>query len=159
MSLIGSLPTSLTAATGALAYVALLVALWLGVLALMATFGGWNSVARDYPASGVPTVGERITIGSLLFGRGWVGLGTYRNAVTLILSPRGFELWTRTLFHFQHPGIAVPWREVRVYEKGKTFGQPFIQLTLSQGQHLRISGRAATALVHALALAAAGPER
>jgi hypothetical protein len=62
------------------------------------------------------------------------------------------------LFQFQHSGIAVPWRAVRMYEKGRSFGQPFIQLMLSEGQHLRIRGRAAAALIQALARAAAGLE-
>ena len=132
--------------------------LWYGVVACIGTFGGWGAMARDYPAPEPPTAGQRIPVTSLGFGRGLVSVGTYWSAVTLLLTPRGFELRTRALFHFLHPGLAVPWRAVRTYEKGKAFGQPFIRVALSQGQHLRICGRAATALVQALARAAARVE-
>jgi hypothetical protein len=158
MSVIGSMPTSLTGATGVLVPVVLGIALWLGVVALIGTFGGWGAVARDYPAPEPPTAGERVTVSLLLFGRGMMSLGNYRYAVTLIVTPHGFELRTKPLFQFQHPGIAVPWREVRAYEKGTSFGWPFIELMLSRGQHLRMRGRAATALIQALARAAARGE-
>jgi hypothetical protein len=150
-----NLPTSLGAATDILMVGALSMTLWLGVLSLVANFGGWSTVARDYPADEQPGAGERTTVSTLSFGRGWVSLGSYRYAVTLILSPRGFELWTKLPFQFQHPGISVPWGDVRAYEKGRFLGQPFIQIMLSQGQYLRIRGRAATALTRALADAAA----
>ena len=99
-----------------------------------------------------------MTVSSLVFGRGWVSLGSYRYAVTLILGARGFELWPKLPFQYQHSGISVPWGLVRAYEKGKSFGRPLIEITLSQGQHLTISGRAATGLIHALAVAAARRE-
>ena len=153
-----SMPTSLDAATGMLMFGALFMTLWLGVVALMADLGGWSEVARDFPAHEYPTAGERMTVSSLMFGRGWVSLGSYRYAVTIILGSRGFELWTKLPFQYQHPGISVPWGSVRAYEKGKTFGRTFIEITLSQGQHFTIRGRSATALIQALARAAARPE-
>lgn len=158
MGVSGMLPTSLAAATGRLVFVALFTGLWLGVVAFIAAYGGWRAVVRDYPAPQDPTAGERMTVSSLMFGRGLASLGTYRSSLTLIVTARGFELWPKMLFQFQHPGIAVPWRAVRVYEKGESLGKPFIQMTLVEGQHLRIRGRAATALVQALARAAARGE-
>jgi hypothetical protein len=146
---------AMTGVLGIAAIVVLFMSVWIGVMAIVATVGGWGALARDFPASDHdPEPGKEIRVSSLLFGAGPLTLGSYRNLLTLTIRHGGFDLRIMRLFRFLHPAVSVPWRAVKAYERGKTFGQPFVLLTLSNGQKLRIYGRAATGLAEALSRAA-----
>ena len=153
------LPVALIAGLALPVFAACFVAIWLGVVALIATAGGWRDLARDYPAHGEPAPETvRFTGVSLMFGSGPISLGSYRNAVTITIDATGFGLTTMMLFRFRHPPIAIPWGALRDHREGSTFGQHWVELGLANGQRLRITGRAAAALAKALAAAAPSPQ-
>lgn len=150
----------LSGVLGVVAIMILVACFWLGVMALIATVGGWGALAREYPGPDTEPEGTtRIRVTALSFGGGPISLGQYRNIVRMTLTGRGFELRLPGPFRFMHPPIGIPWRGVRAYEVGKTLGQTYLLLTLANQLKLRIYGRAATSLVEAMAAAADRQER
>lgn len=98
-----------------------LLALFLGVAALLAWVGGWRDLARRFPGAGRPP-GETWhfrTIGI----RKWRVPANYSNCVHITVGQEGLYLAMSFFFRFQHDPIFIPWYEIeRVEQKQRWFG-------------------------------------
>jgi hypothetical protein len=148
------LPVPVIVAIGLAGFAAFFVALWLGVLGIVATVGGWRGLAREYPDPAVALPqGRRVSGASLLFVRGVVSVGNYRGSVTLLTNDRGLYLRTGRLFGPFHPPIAIPWAAITGLQEGRTFGSPWVEVDIRNGESVRVIGRAATVVKEGYAAA------
>ena len=96
---------------GALPFFVAFPLIWVGVVTLIARFGGWARLAREYP--GRPQLGGRrfrFRSGRMRFQTG------YGSCLTLGSDPMGLHLEILFLFRPGHPAIFVPWSDVSVRE-------------------------------------------
>lgn len=92
--------------------------LWLLVSAIISYIGGWTTLAKRFRLK-QPFAGTRWT------GQGgqmrWIA--SYRNCLTLGVSPEGLYLATMFLFRFRHPPLLIPWNEVTVVRRRILFSK------------------------------------
>jgi len=98
---------------------------WLGASALVARFGGWRSLARDYAREGTPP-GEDLGLCSLSLSRGPLFATNYNGAAHVGLGPEGLTLWTSFLFRRSHPPLLIPWERVGRCERRRLL---FVEVT------------------------------
>ena len=80
---------------------------WCFVVWLISLIGGWRRLAQVYRTSETPG-------GRLLFTRFvLVGIASYRNTVTLHITPAGLHLAVMPLFRAGHPPLLIPWTALR----------------------------------------------
>jgi hypothetical protein len=80
---------------------------WAFVCWLVALIGGWRRLAQVYRANEVPSEPG-------LFARFVaVGLASYRNTITVRMTPTGLHLAVMFLFRPGHPPLAIPWDALR----------------------------------------------
>lgn len=99
---------------------------WLVACGLIASLGGWRTLAESYPAIG-EMPGQRFRWRSLSMRRGT----HYNGCVNLVASSIGLELRMMWLFRFGHPPLFVPWGEVRV-ERRRHWMVPVVTLHLAR---------------------------
>jgi hypothetical protein len=80
---------------------------WCFVCWLISLIGGWRRLAQAYRTSELPS-------GHSLFARFvLVGIASYRNTVTLHITPAGLHLAVMPLFRVGHPPLLIPWHRLR----------------------------------------------
>ena len=98
------------------------VVLWLGVVGLLATLGGWNALARRFPDPGDAARGNILGLPGTTLGMRRAGVPfpvSYKRCVTLLLSSAGLHLRVMAFFRFRHPPILVPWEQVEGMDPGR----------------------------------------
>lgn len=97
------------------------VGIWLLVVGLLATLGGWGALARRYPDPGDAARGNLLVLGgsSLMMRRAPIPFPvTYKRCVTVTLSGVGLHLRVMAFFRFRHPPLLIPWEQVERMEAG-----------------------------------------
>ena len=91
---------------------------WTGILGLVAHFGGWSRLARQFPA-------ERRPAGKTYRGQsvGLSGFASYGGCTTLIDSPEGLYVSLPFFFGLFHPPLLIPWAELRQAQPKKVLWQ------------------------------------
>lgn len=92
------------------------IALWSGIVWLMAAVGGWRRLATRYRATERPTGGRTLTAVS-----GMVGVARYRGLLTITTNEHGMFLEIRWIFRLAHPTLFIPWSAVRNVRKVSQF--------------------------------------
>lgn len=131
------------------AFPLLFVVIWIVVVQLVSSAGGWRALAETYPAAGEPS-SLRLRFRSARMRHGT----NYNGVITFVSSPAGLHLSVFLPFRFGHGPIFVPWTDVSV-ETGRllfvptlTFRfarRPEIPLRVQRGlgqKLLRAAGRA-----------------
>ncbi len=104
-----------------LAYV---VALWLLVAYLIATFGGWRSLALRFGLQG-DFNGSRWSWQSAQMR----GVSNYNNCLIVGADNAGLFLATVFMFRFAHPALYVPWAEITMQPYERLWGSFWGKLT------------------------------
>ena len=81
--------------------------LWCFVIGLLSAMGGWNRLAKLYPAGDKAISGE-----SHRYVTGMVGGVSYRNVLHVHLTSEGFFIEPMILFRFRHPRLFIPWKAI-----------------------------------------------
>jgi hypothetical protein len=135
-------------------------AVWLFVVGLLASMGGWSELARHYRDPGEAPRGNAVVLSgaSVSLRRGWIPLpANYNHCVTLSLSGTGLHLRVMAVFRFRHPPLLIPWTQVERVEPGTVLF--FRILTVhprGTSTHIHLYGRASTAVEEAWGRRAAG---
>ena len=77
--------------------------MWCAVCVLLSKMGGWQRLAKSFPARTQPSGRRFFTQG------GKVGLVTYRGCLTVYSSPLGLYLTVLFPFRFGHQPLFIPW--------------------------------------------------
>lgn len=93
------------------------VAVWLLVMTILATLGGWRALGRRYPDPGNAAVGDLQRLPGSSIRMTPVPV-SYRGCVTLMLSSAGLHLRVMPIFRFLHPPLLIPWSEIERAEAG-----------------------------------------
>ncbi|HEV7238354.1 MAG TPA: hypothetical protein VGQ36_03870 [Thermoanaerobaculia bacterium] len=113
------------------------VALWIGVVFLVATIGGWRSLAERYVIEPAQYTGTRWHMRSGVMR----GTARYGNVLTIGADRRGLFLSILFLFRVGHPPLFIPWEHIEMRERrGWLFtyvdfifkAVPGVQLTVSR---------------------------
>ncbi len=80
---------------------------WSAAACIIATVGGWRSLAAAYPAAAPPD-GAVFSGQSLQVGL----LGAYGHCMDVAVGPHGIYCVPTLLFKFRHPPILIPWSAV-----------------------------------------------
>jgi hypothetical protein len=84
----------------------LFVGMWLAVLNVLSSLGGWRRLANHYPAPPLVT-------GQLFSWRtGRLGWVNYSSCLNLTAGPSGLLIATSAPFRFAHTPLFVPWGDV-----------------------------------------------
>jgi hypothetical protein len=89
---------------------ALYAALWFGMLAAIARFGGWSNLARQFRVAALPA-GKRFRFQTVSFQQQMPV--NYGSCVTLVVCEQGLGLSIGWPFRFRHPPLLIPWSEFR----------------------------------------------
>jgi hypothetical protein len=82
------------------------VALWVFVMLVLSTWGGWRELARRYATTAVPE-------GTMFDGlSGRVGMVNYNHVLTAHAGPRGLHLAPWRMFQPFHPPLLIPWNDI-----------------------------------------------
>jgi hypothetical protein len=115
------------------------VAGWLLVSGLLAHFGGWASLAKEFAAE-APESGERYRFQSGAMGYRYFPVH-YRGCLTLTLVPEGLHLSLLFLFRFQAPPILIPWRVIESMSEERVLLTRYTTLKLrDHWQYLKLRG-------------------
>lgn len=92
----------------------LFIAVWIGIMQLIAILSGWKKLAARFPA-GEPLEGERFR---------WVsgrldGHSRYNNCINVTVSEIGIELSMVFFFRFAHPPLFIPWEAIESLKNSK----------------------------------------
>ena len=85
---------------------------WIGVCTLIARFGGWSKLAKEYPY----IEAQRPLAGGKSFYVGFFQIdvvGKYNGVTRLTITPEGFLLKTIFIFKFGHHPIFVEWKKIK----------------------------------------------
>jgi hypothetical protein len=118
-------------------FIPVFLAIWCGVVFLVATVGGWRQLAKVYATSGYTGQPWEWQSGRFRFG------ARYNAVLTVGADPRGLYLATNALFRPGHPPLLIPWEDVELRDE-RTFvfrRVPGVPLTLSR----TLAGQIATA--------------
>lgn len=119
--------------------VAVFVAGWFLVSGLLAHFGGWASLAKEFAAE-APESGERYRFQSGAMGRRYFPVH-YRGCLTLTLVPEGLHLSLLFLFRFQAPPILIPWRVIESMSEERVLLTRYTTIKLrDHWQYLKLRG-------------------
>lgn len=110
----------LTVSLSLLAGAAFFVLLWSGITTALSK-SGWSQLARHYASTGHPVVSWKLRLA-------YIGMTSYRNALTMGVSEEGLSLVPSPLFARAHPELLIPWTELKVGEARKFTLQPLIEL-------------------------------
>jgi len=80
---------------------------WCFVVWLISLIGGWRRLAQVYQTSETP--GGRGLFAHFVL----VGIASYRNTVTVRITPAGLHLAVMPLFRVGHPPLLIPWHALR----------------------------------------------
>jgi hypothetical protein len=83
------------------------LAMWIGVMALLAYMSGWWKLAAVYRAQRPPS-GTCFLLAGGKIGEVW-----YRGTLTIYTSPEGLYLSVWPIFRFREPPLFIPWSDVR----------------------------------------------
>jgi hypothetical protein len=83
------------------------LAMWIGVMALLAYMSGWWKLAAVYRAQRPPS-GR-----CFLLAGGKVGDVWYRGCLTVYASAEGLYLSVWPIFRFREPPLLIPWSDIR----------------------------------------------
>lgn len=102
------------------------VTLWLFVLAVISSLGGWTTLAKRF-------LNRRPFLGFTLKGQNahmrWVA--GYSRCLTIGSGPEGLYLAMMPLFRFRHPPLLIPWSEIAVKRRQAFFLQ-YVRLGLGR---------------------------
>lgn len=98
---------------------------------LLATFGGWKSLAAVYPASEEPA-GERFPWRSMRLG--WVN---YNNCVNLVAARTGLHLAAVLFLRLGHRDLFLPWSDLEV-KRTRGFILENVELRARKAPQVRI---------------------
>ena len=101
----------LSSETLSFAFPILFIGMWVGIGYVIAAMGGWNVLAKHYPAKS-DFQGELFR-----FKSGKLGLAGYGNCLNLGAGSFGFYLGTILLFRSGHPALLIPWEDITVSVK------------------------------------------
>jgi len=113
------------------------VALWIGVIFLIAATGGWRSLAERFGSDPGEYRGTRWHMRSGVMG----GFARYNNILTIGADSRGLYLSVLFLFRVGHSPLYIPWDHIEMRERrGWMFSYvdftfpavPGVQLTVSK---------------------------
>jgi len=82
---------------------ALFVAVWVGIVVLLAHLGGWARLARHYRTF------ESFGGEPIRFQFGYLGFVRYKGVLTFGVEAKGLYIATLLLFRPAHPPLVVPW--------------------------------------------------
>jgi len=82
-------------------------ALWIAISFVISRVGGWSGLARSFPGS-EPVSGVPFHLASATFGM----FTSYRNILTLMLSPSGLYMHTILPFRIGHEPLLIPWNAI-----------------------------------------------
>ncbi len=92
------------------------VAIWCGVVALLAVVGGWSRLAAVYRAEGEYA-------GPIWYMQtARLGFTRYKGVLTAGATPEGLYLAVMPLFRIAHPPLWIPWDEIEVIEQAGLLG-------------------------------------
>lgn len=94
----------------------LFIAIWLSMLFLVSHFGGWGKLYKAYKFP--DRIGNPFLVKS--FQSIQLGISNYNGIMTLSYYPEGLGMEVMILFHFQHPKILIPWKDIKLKEKSKS---------------------------------------
>ncbi len=100
---------------------------WMAVLQLIAYFGGWQSLAKNYAARG-PVTGDHFHFSSARFG----SFTSYSNCLSVSISPAGIGLHPFILLRAGHGALFIPWEEVLQLTRRQALGFSSAQLTINR---------------------------
>ena len=91
---------------GSIGGVLLVVALWLGICAILSYQSGWHRLAGKFPSTS-PAEGTSFSLTS-----GLIGTITYASALSLTVGHQGLRMAVLFPFRFQSPPLFIPWTAV-----------------------------------------------
>jgi hypothetical protein len=93
--------------------------LWMLVLAMISSFGGWKKASREHPKRNITSsIVEQYSFQSVIFNM----IGNYRSCINVFFYPEGIELKPIFIFSFFHKPIFILWNEMQnVTRKGFLF--------------------------------------
>lgn len=123
------------------------ITLWLFVMAILSTLGGWRSLAGRFPAVPAPAA-QRFTWVTASLRRHLIPVG-YRNCMNVQLGDHGITLSVPWPFRFMHPPLTLPWSQVEGCEQKLSPLWTRVQLRVRDGGTILFTGRAGTAVLEA----------
>jgi hypothetical protein len=97
------------------------IGMWMFIMTLLASLGGWRTLARLYPApDGAPRDAAHTFRMTSIDLRGPLPLPVnYSNCVTIAITPAGLHLRVMAFFRFRHPPLLIPWTHIGRLEPGR----------------------------------------
>ena len=93
------------------------VAMWTGVLHLIAATGGWSRLARIYPGNALAKSGDKN--GQTASGKSynWVSMqlgwfAQYSSVLVVTVMPQGLHIEPMFMFKVAHPPLQIPWSAI-----------------------------------------------
>lgn len=121
------------------------IGMWMFVLTLLASLGGWRALARLYPApDGAPQdAAHTFGMTSIDLRRGFLPMPvSYSGCITIAITPAGLHLRVMAFFRFRHPPLLIPWTHLGRLEPGRTlFGRTLAIHPQDTGVRLRMLAR------------------
>lgn len=122
------------------------VALWIGVIFLIALFGGWRSLAERYANGPGEFTGRRWHMQSGAMRGG----ARYNNILTVGADPRGLYLSILFLFRPGHSPLYIPWEHIEMRtRRGWMFSYVDFVFKAVPGVQLSVSPRLGEELARA----------
>ena len=104
----------------------LFFSVWLGIMAIIAQFGGWGKVAAVYRA------GTRPEGKVFRFESGTFGLSNYNTCLTYIVNREGVYVSVFFIFNFMHPSLFIPWRDILNRQEKRMLWFTFVKADIGQ---------------------------
>jgi hypothetical protein len=108
-------------------------AFWCGIVWLIATVGGWHSLARVY-RSQLPFSGHTWRFRSGRMG----GFAKYNGVLTVGVNSAGLYLAVFPLFRPGHPPLFIPWHDITVSSERRFIGT-FVVFTFRQAPNASLA--------------------
>ena len=109
------------------AFVIIFPLFWIAIIQLIARFGGWKSLTKNYAAQGSAS-GDHFRFASARFGR----FTSYSNCLNVSVSPQGIGLRPFILFRAGHSALFLPWEDVLQLTRWQTLVFSSVQLTINR---------------------------
>jgi hypothetical protein len=93
------------------------ICLWFGIIGLSSLISGWNRLSKRYPFKEKNKEPDK----KKSFQSAQIGVFNYNGILTLSFYPDGLAIEVMILFSFKHPKLFIPWKEIKLKEKSKSF--------------------------------------